>query len=312
MPAKKGKKSQPPPPAEPELSEQEVADQSLLDKSVVPSENGEGPDPGTFEELRDLDIDANEIYGFSNMEDLKRIMLYLKQFCKLTPKAVQARGACMMASVRGCAAIPYEYTNSHLRRQIVMFVCSWVEYLHPTLHVHIKGNYGRHVRLTKSQYKKKDRDGTLTPEERRDFNEPGPFSLVTYLEAFLDKGFYWDEITLVLMSMMWQIRITVLQAETQIQTKIRHSNTLVFWIWFLLEPLGCIIFHQVSFLDFIVFLKLLSFFALCSLWLHRIGCMCTMLVAYAPRWLCHIMVGLSSLFYFQSKKKLLPLKMVSL
>ena len=165
MPAKKGKKSQPPPPAERELSEQEVADQSLLDKSVVPSENGEGPDPGTFEELRDLDIDANEIYGFSNMEDLKRIMLYLKQFCKLTPKAVQARGACMMASVRGCAAIPYEYTNSHLRRQTVMFVCNLVEYLHPTLHVHIKGNYG-HVRLTKSQYKKKDRDGTLTPEER--------------------------------------------------------------------------------------------------------------------------------------------------
>ena len=225
MPAKKGKKSQPSPPAEPELSEQEVAGQSFLDKTVVPSENREGPDPGTFEELRDLDIDANEIYGLSNMEDLKKIMLYLKQFCKLTPKAVQARGACMMASVRRCAAIPYEYTNSHRRRQIVMFVCNLVEYLHPMLHVHIKGNYG-HARLTKSQYKKKERDGTLTPEERRDFNEPGPFSLVTYLEAFLDKGFYGDEITLVLMSMMWQIRITVLQPETQIQTKIRHSNTL--------------------------------------------------------------------------------------
>ena len=165
MPAKKGKKSRPPP-AEPELSEQEVAGQSLLDKSVVPSGNREGPDPGTFEELRDLDIDANEIYGLSNMEDLKRIMLYLKQFCKLTPKAVQARGACMMASVMRCAAIPYEYTNSHFRRQIVIFVCNLVEYLHPMLLVHINGNYG-HTRLTKSQYKKKDRDGTLTPEERR-------------------------------------------------------------------------------------------------------------------------------------------------
>ena len=130
----------------------------------------------------------------------------------------------MMASVRRCAAIQYEYTNFHLRRQIVMFMCNLVEYLHPMLHVHIKGNYGD-ARLTKAQYRK-DRDGTLTPEERRDFNEPGPFSLVTYLEAFLDKGFYGDKITLVLMSIMWQIRITVLQAETQIQTKIRHSNTL--------------------------------------------------------------------------------------
>ena len=140
-----------------------------------------------------MDIDANEIYGLSNMEDLKRIMLYTKQFCKLAPKAVQARGACMMASVRRCAAIPYEYTNSHLRRQIVLFVCNLVEYLYPMLHVHIKGNYG-HARLPKTQYKKKERAGTLTPEEKRDFNEPGPFSLVTYLEAFLDKGFYGDEI----------------------------------------------------------------------------------------------------------------------
>ena len=176
---KKGKKSQPPPPpAEPEPTEQEVAGQSLLDKSVVPSGNREGPDPGSFEDLRDMDIDANEIYGLSNMEDLKRIMLYTKQFCKMAPKAVYARGACMMASVRRSAAIPYEYTNSHLRRQIVIFVCNLVEYLYPMLHVHIKGNYG-HARLSKTQYKKKERAGTLTPKEKRDFNEPGPSSLVT-------------------------------------------------------------------------------------------------------------------------------------
>ena len=93
-----------------------------------------------------------------------------------------------------------------------MFVCNLVEYLYPMLHVHIKGNYG-HARLSKTQYKKKLKAGKLT-------HEPGPFSLVTYLEAFLDKGFYGEEITVVLMSMMWQIRITVLQAETQIQTKI--------------------------------------------------------------------------------------------
>ena len=148
------------------------------------------------------------------MEDLKRIMLYLKQYCKLTPKAVQARGACMMASVRRCAAVPYEYTNSHLRRQIVVFICNAAEYLFPMLQVHIKGNYG-HARLSRSQFKRKEREGTLTPQERSEYNEPGPFSPVSYLEAFLDKGFYGDEITLVVMSMMWQLRITVLQAETQ-------------------------------------------------------------------------------------------------
>ena len=86
---------------------------------------------------------------------------------------------------------PNKYTNSHLRRQTVMFVCNLVEYLYPLLHVYIKDNYG-HARLSKTQYKKKERAGTLTPDEKRDFNEPGPFSLVTYLEAFLDKRFYGD------------------------------------------------------------------------------------------------------------------------
>ena len=211
--------------AEPEPSPQEIAGQSLLDISVIPSGNREGPEMESFAGLRELDIDANEMYGLSNMEDLKRIMLYLKQYCKLTPKAVQARGACMMASVRRCAAIPYECTNSHLRHQIVVFICNMAEYLFPMLQVHIKGNYG-HARLSRSQLRRKEREGTLTPQERSDYNEPGPFSLVSYLEAFLDRGFYGDEITLVVMSMMWQLRITVLQAETQIQTKIRHSNTL--------------------------------------------------------------------------------------
>ena len=89
-----------------------------------------------------------------------------------------------------------------------MSVRNPVEHLHPMPHVHIKGNYG-HARLSKSQYRKKDRDGTPTPKERKDFNGPGPSSPVTHLEAFLDKALHGHETISVLMSMMWQIRTTV-------------------------------------------------------------------------------------------------------
>ena len=71
IPAKKGRRHQIPPPSEPVLSEQEIAGKFLLDTSVIPTDNREGSDPGIFEELRELDIDANEIYGLSNMEDLR-------------------------------------------------------------------------------------------------------------------------------------------------------------------------------------------------------------------------------------------------
>ena len=274
--------------AEPEPSPQEIAGQSLLDTSVIPSENREGPEMESFADLRELDIDTNEMYGLSNMEDLKRIMLYLKQYCRLTPKAVQARGACMMASVRRCAAVPYEYTNLHLRRQIVVFICNMAEYLFPMLQVHIKGNYG-HARLSRSQLRRKEREGTLTPQERSDYNEPGPFSLVSYLEGFLDRGFYGDEITLVVMSMMWQLRITVLQAETQIQTKICHSNTLARTDMVLVRT-SWLHYFPASKSFFFFFSSISSLSAMLVMvaprWMqmHHVGCVCATLVVPHHNW----------------------------
>ena len=103
---------------------------------------------------------------------------------------------------------------------------------------------------------------------------------MSYLEDFLGKGFYGDEITLVLMSMMWQIRITVLQAETQIQTKIRHSNTLA------LTDMVLII---TSRLHYFPASEYTGFYLTCITLCH-ISCKCTASVLYAPHWLRHIMV----------------------
>ena len=46
------------------------------------------------------------------------------------------------------------------------------EYLFPLLQVHMKGNYGR-IRLTKRQYEAKERNNTLTDQERTDYLGPG-------------------------------------------------------------------------------------------------------------------------------------------
>ena len=69
-------------------------------------------------------------------------------------------------------------------------------------------------------------DGTITRQEREDFEAPGPFSLVTYLQAMLKGDFYADGITLIVISMMWQVRVMVLNGETLHQIKIRHGNRL--------------------------------------------------------------------------------------
>ena len=139
--------------------------------------------------------------------------------------SVQMRGACMFASLRRCIDSPLEYSNTHLRRQIAVTVAENPEFFFPILSQHIKGNYG-HLRISKATYEQKMQDDTITPQEKEDYECPGPFSLKGYLHALLKRKFWGDEIVLMISSMMWQVGITVVTGETLCCIKFRHSNML--------------------------------------------------------------------------------------
>ena len=81
-------------------------------------------------------------------------------------------------------------------------------------------------KMSKDDYQKKYRDGTLTQIEADNHNTPGPFSYLGYMQALLEDGFWGDELCLALISMMWQISITVVKGETFRQIKFRHSKSL--------------------------------------------------------------------------------------
>ena len=106
---------------------------------------------------------------------------------------------------------------------IICFIVDNFELLWPMLPFAIKGNYG-HLRLTTDQFREKERLGTLTDREREEQFEPGPFSVVTYLEQLMRTGFYGEEICLLIISMMWKIRITIIDGQTLKPIKIRHRN----------------------------------------------------------------------------------------
>ena len=84
-----------------------------------------------------------------------------------------------------------------------------MQFLFPLIAVLIEGNYA-HLRISQTEYDDKMEDGTITQQEKEDYEAPGPFSLVSYLKAMLKGDFYADEITLIVISMMWQVRVTVL------------------------------------------------------------------------------------------------------
>ena len=170
-----------------------------------------------------MDTGANQLYWLADQRLLNRLFQYAGENGGYSVKHSQERGSCLYHSVRRVLDCPKEWTNTHLRCQLVAHIVAHVQFLFPLISVHIHGNYG-HVRLTEEQYNNKIADGTITQNEKEDYEVPGPFSLVTYLQATLKGDFYADEITLIILPMMWQVR--VLNGETLHQIKIHHGNKI--------------------------------------------------------------------------------------
>ena len=99
------------------------------------------------------------------------------------------------------------------------------EFFFNLLKEHIRGTYG-FPRLSEEEYQQKYNDGLLTDQEVQDHNFPGPFSFHSYLSALLNPKMWGDEQVLCLCSMMWQIGLTVVSAETFTQIRFRHRSSL--------------------------------------------------------------------------------------
>ena len=118
---------------------------------------------------------------------------------------------------------PREFTNTHLRRMIVLFIIANVEMLWPLLHVSVLNNFG-HIRMPEEEFQSKLAASTLPDQEMAIRDEPGPYSVYGYLNQLLQPGFYGDELCLLIASMIWRLCITILHAESLRAIKVRHMN----------------------------------------------------------------------------------------
>ena len=134
-------------------------------------------------------------------------------------------GWVQFSSLRRIISAPLEYRNIHLRRQLVVMLANHKEFFFNLLKEHIRGTYG-FPRLSEEEYQQKYNDGLLMDQEVQDHNCPGPFSFHSYLSALLNPEMWGDEQVLCLCSMMWQIRLTIVSAETFTQIRFRHRSSL--------------------------------------------------------------------------------------
>ena len=149
--------------------------------------------------------------GCTTPDEFSSLLEYLQLNGGWFPFHVQRRGACQFAVFRRGIDCPMEYTNTHLRHQLVMEMIRYKEFFLPHLTDAISGGYGG--KLSAEEYARHDREGLLTVEARQAYEEPGPFSYLTYLEHILKHDSWGDEITLV--------TVPSLHGDP-----IRHINTL--------------------------------------------------------------------------------------
>ena len=126
---------------------------------------------------------------------------------------------------KGLVDCPLEFQTIHLKHQLVMMMANHHTFLFPKVKASLASTYG-FPRMPKEEYQCKYQEGILTQEEADDHNTPGPFFYLGYMKALLNDGFWGDELCLALVSIMWQVAITVINGKTFHQIKFRHSNQL--------------------------------------------------------------------------------------
>ena len=162
--------------------------------------------------------------GCNTPDEFSSLLEYLQLNGGWFPFHVQRWGVCQFAMFHRGIDCPMEYTNMHLQRQLVMEMIWYKEFFLPHLTDVISGGYGG--KLLAEEYSRHEKKGLLTVATRQAYMEPGPFSYLTYLEHILKCDSLGDEITLVILSMVFQLLITVVTVPSLHRDPIRHINTL--------------------------------------------------------------------------------------
>ena len=182
-------------------------------------------DESLYDALIGKGIAVAQDYNLADLSQLSKLTDHLSNHggweLFLTPKD----GQCMFSSIRRGMAAPEEYRSNHLRYQIVYFITQNHGFCFTVLKTLILAEYG-HIRLSQEDFVRKMMDDTITEEEEERQKKPGPFSFVTYLQALLESTFWGDHGVICMVSMMWQVPITLLTAETLKLDKVRHDRPL--------------------------------------------------------------------------------------
>ena len=156
---------------------------------------------------------------------MAQLIAYLRKNGGFELRITQELGNCLYASILRGMSIKKEFSTMHLRRLLVVLLGNYPEFFFNLLKYSLATTYGQD-RLDESEIARREKSGKIKAGQSADFRLPGPFSFVTYCKHILQNKSWGDAHILTLISMMWQVTITSLNAETLGEIRIRHDRPI--------------------------------------------------------------------------------------
>ena len=166
-----------------------------------------------------------ELGNFPHPRISAKLIAFLKGNGGYSLITTQELGNCMWASVLRGTDVKKEFASMYLRRLVVMMIGAYPKFFFNYLKYSLASTYGQD-RPTEEEITRKEKEGTITSEQAHDYRLPGPFTFAEYVQHLLTDWTWGDDHVLTLVSLLWQVKITVLNAATLRETRIRHNDRL--------------------------------------------------------------------------------------
>ena len=86
------------------------------------------PKAGIRAKWKEVDVEANRIYGISSQEHLFNLLDYGQLNGGYIPRVTKMRGGCLFHAICKSIKCPREFTNTHLRHMLVLFMIENLKY----------------------------------------------------------------------------------------------------------------------------------------------------------------------------------------
>ena len=134
-------------------------------------------------------------------------------------------GDCLFGAFRRCTTLPAECADVHIRRIVVKVMATHHEFFYLLFKCNIAETYGI-LRHSPQELEQRILANTISPQDLREQRMPGPFSFAGYLRYIYQNSTYGDSMVLMVMSMVWNLKVTCLIAENLFEIRYRHNEVI--------------------------------------------------------------------------------------